>query len=464
MENFLANRFGVANWRQPHFLILQAWTHAREWNRYQWSDALGLLGLFLFSFGVFYRTLLVNEGLLLMGLAFALRIKALEKGVMRDPLLILSTAFLLFLLIRTYFAAVEFKEYQSLVLEGMLKLFLFGFLVVFLVAFWMNRYQNRWNQLVIALFAGHIVRVIRKFDWATFYNQFDLIWNGVIRIGWGSTVNRFGLWSAVIFFGCVILYRHIWGPRKQDNKIIYWLRVMLWMLAATLSGAGLVYSQSRSAWLAAVLVIPVILFYQFYQMKKLQIKPVVFIGVLLVAISFMTNLPDVVEKRLFLSDDIIHNENIKLSINARLLLYKLSWEKWQERPWFGYGPGTSKVIINQAEDEFPEIGIWDHFHNFALDIMFQLGIVGMLFYSTSFYLIIQQIFSAQKHGRIDRHYFLFALVGLILMVITGLSGQPFADYKGLFLFGFLGGICYQSKFSSHISARKAQGLKLCSFL
>lgn len=452
----LPNRVGAVGLKQFHLSLLRAWDRAREWNRYQWSDALGLLGLFLFSFGVFYRTLLVNEGLLLMGLAFALRIKTLEKGVMRDPLLILSAAFLLFLLIRTYYALSEFKEYQSLVLEGMLKLFLFGFLVVFLVAFWMNRYQGRWNELVIALFAGHIVRVIRKFDWDTFYNQFDLIWTGVIRIGWGSTVNRFGLWSAVMFFGCVILFRHIWGTRRQNNKAIYWLRVMVWLLATTLSGAGLVYSQSRSAWLAAVLVLPLIFFYQFYRMKKLQIKPVVLIGVLLVGISFMTNLPTVVEKRLFLSDDIIHNENVKLSINARLLLYKLSWEKWQERPWFGYGPGTSKVIINQAEDEFPEIGIWDHFHNFALDIMFQLGIVGMLFYSASFYLIIQQIFRAQKHGRIDRHYFLFALVGLILMVIAGLSGQPFADYKGLFLFGFLGGICYQSKFSNHLTASTEQ--------
>ena len=456
MGNFLSGRIGGVDLIQPHLLILRAWTHAREWNRYQWSDALGLLGLFLFSFGVFYRTLLVNEGLLLMGLAFALRIKALEKGVMRDPLLILSTAFLLFLLIRTYFAAVEFKEYQSLVLEGMLKLFLFGFLVVFLVAFWMNRYQNRWNQLVIALFAGHIVRVIRKFDWATFYNQFDLIWNGVIRIGWGSTVNRFGLWSAVIFFGCVILYRHIWGPRKQDNKIIYWLRVMLWMLAATLSGAGLVYSQSRSAWLAAVLVLPLILFYQFYRMKKFRIKPVVLLGVLLVAISFMTNLPAVIEKRLFLSEDIIHNENVRVSINARLSLYQLSWEKWKERPWFGYGPGTSEVIIKQAEAEYAEIGIFEHFHNFALDIMAQLGIVGMLFYSSSFYLIIHQLFRAQKLGRIDKHYFLFAFVGLTLMIICGLSGQPFADYKGLFLFGFLGSICYQSKFSSHLTAGTEQ--------
>jgi O-antigen ligase len=464
MENFLANRFGVVNWRQPHLITLRAWNRVRDWNRCQWSDALGLLGLFLFSFGVFYRTLLVHEGLLLMGLAFALRIRTLEKGVMRDPLLILSAAFLLFLLIRTYYTLSEFKEYQSLIWEDMLKLFLFGFLVVFLVAFWMNRYQDRWNQLVIALFAGHIVRVFRKFDWGIFYYEFDKIWNGVYRIGWGSTVNRFGLWSAVIFFGCVILYRHIWGARRQSNELMYWLRVMLWTLAVILSGAGLVYSQSRSAWLAAVLVIPVMLFFQFHQRKKLKLKPVVFIGVLLVVISFMTNLPAVVENRLFLSTNPFYNESFKAAIDARLLLYRLSWEKWKERPWFGYGPGISEVIIKQTEDEYALVRMYNHFHNVALDIMVQLGIFGMLFYGLAFYLIIRQLFRAKKLGRIDRPYFLFALGSLSFMIICGIFGQPFADYKGIFLFGFLGGICYQSIFSIHISARKAQGLKLCSFL
>jgi len=450
----LPNRVGAVGLKQFHLALLRAWNRVREWNRCQWSDALGLLGLFLFSFGVFYRTLLVHEGLLLMGLAFALRIKTLEKGVMRDPLLILSTAFLLFLLIRTYFAATEFKEYQSLVLEGMLKSFLFGFFVVFVVGFWMNRYQGRWNELMIALFAGHVAKVIRSLDWDTFYTGFDLIWNGAERLRLGSTVNRFGLWSDVILFGCLILYRHIWGTRTHNNKFIYWSRVVFWMLVTTLAGAGLVFSQSRSAWMAAVLILPFIFFSLFYQTKKFQLKPVVLIGVLLVIVALMTNLPAVVKKRLLLSDNPFYNESIKIAIDSRLLLNRLAWEKWKERPLVGYGPGTSEVIIKQAEGEYAIVSNHDHFHNVAFNIMVHLGIVGMLFYGSAFYLIIRQLFRAKKLGRIESHYFLFILVGLALMMICGLSGEPFGDYKGVFLFGFLGGICYESKFLSHISPAK----------
>jgi len=46
------------------------------------------------------------------------------------------------------------------------------------------------------------------------------------------------------------------------------------------------------------------------------------------------------------------------------------------------------------------------------------------------------------------------------MMIFGLSGQPFSDYKGVFLFGFLGGICYHSKFLSHIPSLRGEALKI----
>jgi hypothetical protein len=396
----------------------------------------------------------VHEGLLLMALGFVLRARTFEKGVLRDPLLILSAAFLLFLLIRTYFALSEFKDYQSLILEGMLKSLQFGFFIVFIIGFWMNRYQDRWNELVIALFAGHVVKVLRKLDWDTFYSGFDLIWNGDARLRLGSTVNRFGLWSDVILLGCLILRKHIWGTRPQNNSFIYWLRVVFWMFITTLASAGLVFSQSRSAWLAAIIVIPVIFFYQFYQMKKLKLKPVVIIGVLLALIALMTNLPAVVEKRLFLSGDLFNNQSIKIAIDSRLLLNRFALEKWKERPLVGYGPGTSEIIIKQAEDEFAVVVDHDHFHNVVFNIMVHLGIVGMASYGLMFYLIIRQLFRAKKQKHINNHYFLYTLSSLALMMICGLSGEPFGDYKGIFLFGFFGGICYKFKFLSQISVGK----------
>jgi hypothetical protein len=386
-----------------------------------------------------------------MALGFVLRARTFEKGVLRDPLLILSAAFLLFLLIRTYFALSEFKDYQSLILEGMLKSLQFGFFIVFIVGFWMNRYQHRWNELIIALFAGHVVKVLRKLDWDTLYNGLSLIWYGDTRLRLGSTVNRFGLWSDVILFGCLILRKNIWGTRKQSNTLIFWLRVVFWMFVITLASIGLVFSQSRSAWLAAVLVIPLILFHQFYQIKKIKLKAVAIIGVLFAMIALITNLPAVVEKRLLLSDDPFYNESIKIAIDSRLLLNRLAWEKFKERPFVGYGPGTSEVIIKQAEDEYAIARNHDHFHNVVLNILVHLGIFGMACYGLILYLVIVQLIRSKKNGSIENNYFIFAIAGLVLMLICGLFGEPFGDYKGVFLFGFLGAICYKSKFPTCIS-------------
>jgi len=87
-----------------------------------------------------------------------------------------------------------------------------------------------------------------------------------------------------------------------------------------------------------------------------------------------------------------------------------------------------------------------------------LGMFGTLIYSASFYFMIQQLFDARKLERIDRNYFLFALIGLALMFIDGLFGQPFSDFKGVFLLGLLGGICYQSKFLCSVAVERTGGL------
>jgi len=207
-----------------------------------------------------------------------------------------------------------------------------------------------------------------------------------------------------------------------------------------------IHSPGRYGW-RQFLVLPVVIIYQFYRTKKFQIKPMVLIGAILLLISFATNLPSVIEKRLFLENDLHQIQNI----NARLVLYQLFWEKWKVRPWLGYGPGTTELLIKQTGDKYATVAMLDHFHNFVLDILIQIGISGLLFYCSSFFIVIRQLFRSKKHGYIDSNYFLFGIVGLSLMMICGLSGQPFSDYKGVFLFGFLGGICYQSKFfeSSH---------------
>jgi O-antigen ligase len=380
-----------------------------------------------------------------MAVAFIFKLKCLDKKIFRDQLLLLSFGFLFFLSILTLFAFSEFQEHQPLILDGMLKSLQLGYFVLFLVAFWMNRYQNLWSWCVIALFAGHMVRIFRTFDWEAFQSGFRLIWAGAERLRLGSTVNRFGLWNAVILLGCIVLCRHLWGTRASNHRIVFWTRVMFWALVTLIASAGLVFAQSRSAWLAAILVIPAVCLYQWVGQRQIKLKSIGISAGILLLVSVITNLPTVFKTRLFLSENAFYNASIRNAADTRLLLYRLAWEKWGERPWVGFGPGTSEIIIKQAGDEYAAIIIWDHFHNIALDIMVQLGVVGIIFYGFLLYLIIRQLIIAKKMGFIETPYYLFTLGSLAIIMIAGLFGQPFGDYKGIFLFGFLGGMCYHSK-------------------
>jgi O-antigen ligase len=428
---------------QPLSNILEKF---RKWDLSQWADGMGITGLLLYSFGVFYRDAIVHRGLFLMALALGLKLKFLDGKVVRDRLLILSIGFLLFLSMLTFMAVSEFKKHDPLILEGALKALQLGFFVLLLVAFWMSRYPHLWDWCVVCLFAGHIVRLYRKLDWATLPDSFHLIWTGADRLRLGSTVNRFALWNAVILFACIILRENIWGARTANYSILFWSRVLFWALVSLVAAAGLVFSQSRSAWLAAVLVMPTVYLYRFLRQKRLRLKSIgIGAGIILLACIF-SNLPAIVGKRIFSPDHPSFDTTTTTAIDQRLLLYRLAWEKWRERPWVGFGPGTSEIIVKQAGDEYAAVRVWDHFHNVAFDIMVQMGLVGIIFYGLHLYLIFRQLFIGKKNGSIEPNYYVFTFGSLAMIMIAGIFGQPFGDYKGIFLFGFLGGICYQSRF------------------
>ena len=448
--------------RQIRSVTMQLWAHAASWNADQWIDALGFAGLFLFSFGVFYRPFRVHMGLFFMGLAFVLKARTFEKGMLRDNLLLLSIIFLLFLWVRTSYAAAEFKEYQPLIYAGALRSLQIGFFIAFLVAFWMHRAAGGWDWMILALLGGFIARVLQKLDGLNLAETFQALWSGAARAAFGSTSNRFGLWNAVILLACMVLHRQLWGP--ADRKWVHAARKVFWALMTVASLLGLAFSQSRSAWIGALLILPPAVMWKWYRRNKLRIRPkimVAFLGGLFVLILLFAN---VFEQRILSSgnsyleilsgeiniDEATGDVNID-SISQRVWFYKLFWEKWKARPWFGYGPGTSAMLIKNSSEAYAPIAIYTHFHDLGLDILIQLGIVGFLFYGALFYFLVQQLWRGKRCERIEFDYFVFVLGAMALVVMGCISGQLLGDYKGVYLVGFLGGMAYASKFTPKAS-------------
>lgn len=428
-------------------------------NRSEWIDFAGWAGLLLFSFGVFYRTLLVHEGLLLMAAAFLLRCRPLTSTLLRDPLIMLSFAFLLLLAARTVSAAAEFQAHRSLILEGALRSIQIGFFAVFLAAFWMHRWERRWDWLVVALLAGFALRVLRKLDWSNLTATFQSFWSGEVRAAIGSTPNRFGLWNAILLLACVALPRQIWG--RSENTPVRWARKGFWGLITVTSLMGLVFSQSRSAWIAAVVIILPAILWKLSRRVRTRTRATAAAAALLAMLASIVVFWDVLEHRVHLQPDAYLDilqgegrsddqaETVALdSIAERLLIYRLFGEKWKERPWFGYGPGTSAILIAGAPEDYARIAVQNHFHNLALDILIQLGIAGLLFYAAFAYLVFRQLWQGRRSGQMHPDYFVFLFGALMLVLIGSLPGQALGDYKGVYLVGFLGGMAYAHRFAA----------------
>jgi O-antigen ligase len=403
----------------------------------QWIDIAGVAGLFVFAFGMLFKKSVAHAGILLMTLSYGFRLKDMGKEVLRDRLLLLSVAFFMFLLLRSILAALEFPEYKELLVEGAFKLFGAGFFLVYLIAFWLHRAMDKWDEILIVTLLGFLVQILRQIDWNNLAVKMHLILSGGERATFGFSTNRFGLFSALIFLSCLLLYRQIWGP--PNKKTWYILRVAFWSLICPISALGVYFSQSRSAWIAAAIVIPTAAVWNYARNKKRNWKPLSLVVGLTMLAFLMARCPNLIERRSDLS-----------GMDSRVRLYHLAWEKWKEHPLVGNGPGTSGILVQQGGDELAleKYTGADHFHNVVLDIAAQIGVAGLVFFGISFYLIAHAAFAAKNVNPLDREYILFALSGIVLILLTGIPNQPLSSPHGVYLIGFLGGICYSFKFAS----------------
>lgn len=420
---------------------------------------VGVIGLFIFVFGIFFRDRTANAGILIMGIAFVLIFGHIRKSLIKDPLLIFGSIFFLFVSILAGRAIVDFDGYQVMIVNRM---FLYGcvFLLVFLVAFWMQQASGKWDWLFFTFLTGFLAKIIRMGEWANFTEVALLYWNGVKRAGFGSPVNRFGLWSAIILLVCALLHKRMWGCSK--NKFWYGIRITFWFFMCSVSAMGLVFSQSRAAWLAsAIVTIPIVL-YQLYKKKQLKFKAIALLAIFLISVTFSTNLPEIAGRRVF-SDKEAYKKIVKgnidfqaesvtgiAAIDERLQIYKLFFEKWKERPLIGYGPGTPKILLKRADSQYEKISQYDHFHNILFDLTLQLGVVGLILYAGCFFIVIRQLVRGKQSGQLELDYYLVAFGGLALIGITAQSAQPLNDTKGVYAIGLLAGIGYAWTFNRYI--------------
>ncbi|BDU16930.1 O-antigen ligase family protein [Lysobacter auxotrophicus] len=337
------------------------------------------------------------------------------------------------------------------------------------IGWWMSVNPRAIPKLLGVLVLGLLAAVLYHMPWS----DMPGIWAGEIRPRFGISQNLSGMIAAVGGWLTLCLLIGIWrdyptGPRRT------WLLVL-----ALLAFAGcfcvLLFSQSRGAWLSFLVAVPLaIIGYALTRGRRrrpLPWQPILL--ALLVCVLLLTAAHRIFALRFDGADQLVpswvealvsdrtaprpHEAPATLppapaaadappanavaptpaadpralpteidgldtaipgnkAVGIRMLIYRMGVERFQERPWFGWGLDTIPLLIERAH--LPTGGEqFVHLHNAYLDALVGLGVIGAALLFAVFAMLMRELWLAWRTGIVSTASFwgLAGCVGIVLI-------------------------------------------------
>ena len=269
----------------------------------------------------------------------------------------------------------------------------------------------------------------------------------VLETGRVFAGRAWGLYLSSATLGLMIFMPRVfrWCRKRKAGLWLFTVYVLstAWMLQCVFA------SKERVAWASFLVVFLGVLClagYDLYRKKKKN-KKVLVVAALSVVLSlsgmFILN-SEAVSKR-FEND----RENIQkilagdesysyTSATYRYLIFKYGVEQWQSSPLFGLGPKDSKSLIQKSTN--PELQSMAHFHSSYLEILVQLGLVGLLMFVVLVATLIKSSIKGYRSGYIAGDYFLLGMSVLVMTLIYMLMGSRLTHPDWLFHWIFVVGM------------------------
>ncbi len=407
---------------------------------------IGLLGLLVFAFSSSPFPNVAGIGLGLLLILFI--INRARHVRWEDPLVLLLTALLLYLLISISIGWSLFPDRLHEHVTQAAYILSFPALVL-LVAWGLEGDILRIKRVLLAAFCGFLLAVLLPLingsvGWGAFFagHRESLMFGSPIRLG---------LYSATVLLGLLI-----WFPKWRGFNIGSISGVVAYLLLIALTLQTLVVSQARIAWVGAFLVVPIMIgIHGFLETWKKRgsvssIAMVFAAGALLASTVLYLNVSTienrVLQENATLQAAIQGGEIEFTSIGIRIHMWRLGIEKIAERPWLGHGPASVHEFLSLRSDA---VGQFRHMHNMAIDVLVRTGIVGLFFVIGTFLLLFVAVIVSWRAGRVDNRILLFSIGALVLFIIDGASGYPLSRTQGRFFIALIGGIAYTSFLYRH---------------
>lgn len=391
------------------------------------ADALGTLGLFVFALTAWMSPLANHLALGLCLLALILSREA-RSTLAGDPVFRYGLIFGFYLLAQTLWGVAQFPETlpRQMMDCGKWCLLAFGF---FVIGWWLRADPRRINLVLLAAVLGLGLGLLDQARWRDL-----LAFRTGDQTGFQMTAGCSGLISATVILGLLLFSGRVLGaPVGPWRK---GLRIAAWGIGVYLSAYMLIASQSRTAWGAVLIVFPAVLGYRYFWIvraqgaspRRLPLMHLLILG--LMAGGLWLNKDSLLNR---IGPDreavatIMQGEEDRLpqlpesSLKYRYQVQKFGLEKWLERPWLGWGTGSTRHLI--ATSGRP--GLWNkaagrwisHLHSAYLEILVRFGLVGAALIAVGIWKVGTKLREAELRCRLPDDYFLLLLGSLGLTAI-----------------------------------------------
>ena len=280
------------------------------------------------------------------------------------------------------------------------------------------------------------------------WDTFTRVWEG----GHVFVAKAWGLYLSTVVLGLIVFSPRIFSI-KLPNRFATWGVWLLYSLIVVWMFQCLFAAQTRTAWASFFVVLAVVLVLFMVTMikaigkrqgsSKVQIAIALFMTIILT--SIITVNFDSIKSRLSLDHHSIEkilsgDENLTYgSATYRYLLSKYGVERWRDSPLFGLGPQSAEKIIKESTNS--KLHQFSHFHNGYVEVLVQLGILGLALLLAALLYMLYELFRAYFAGLVAGDYVLFISGVFIMIALWSILNYRMLRPDWLFYWLVLLGVC-----------------------
>ena len=383
-------------------------------------ERAGLAGLALYAAMLTINKDLCYVGEWLMLLALAGSWSVARDRLVKDSVFRLGLVWMAYLAVSCLVGALWVPgslDDQVLAARRWMKL---GFVV--LVAWWMGGDWQTIRRVYALLFIVFALIMLRYF-------LYPLYWEKGLaggRLRFGMNPQRSALFFATALLGLLFLARDVWGERTGRR---FHLRVALWALALVLMTVGLLFTQTRGAWIAVaaglVATLPLLVVNRAGRSWPLVGGALGLSLVLLVGASQWGHIAGRFSEEtvVFHALETGQWQSIpNTSLGRRIHLWHWGWTTWQDSPWLGVGINSIRPLAMSGDvavqlDDF-EI---PHLHNSWLELLVATGLIGVGLFIAVAVFVARGGLWAYRQGHLPGRFLLMQWSLLVMFLVANFT-------------------------------------------